>query len=276
MATTNERLAASLTVLRELQKDGQRVFQSQDISRTHRERLLRNGFVQEVMKGWLISSSPNAGNEDSTPWYASYWEFCARYCGVRFGDEWCLSPEQSILLQAEQTVVPSQVIVLSPNGSNHKLTLLFGSSMYDLKQARMPSPPEITVKDGLRIFTPAAALVRVADSFITRNPIETRVVLASVRDTADLLRHLLEGGHSIVAGRLAGGLRSIGRSEAADEIISTMKSAGYVIREADPFAEQPKATMLIATAPIVGRMHAMWGTMRASPRRASPEMRETL
>lgn len=42
------------------------------------ERLLQNGFLQEVMKGWLISTSPGAGG-DSTPWYASFWEFCARY-----------------------------------------------------------------------------------------------------------------------------------------------------------------------------------------------------
>ena len=27
-----------------------------DLSRTHRERLLRNGFLREVMKGWLIST----------------------------------------------------------------------------------------------------------------------------------------------------------------------------------------------------------------------------
>src|ERR1019366_6666099 len=45
------------------------------------------GFVQEVMKGWLISSNPSAQQGDSTPWYASFWEFCARYCDARFGDE---------------------------------------------------------------------------------------------------------------------------------------------------------------------------------------------
>jgi len=55
MATPNEKLAASLTILRDLQKDGRRVFRSQELGRTHRERLLRNGFLQEVMKGWLIS-----------------------------------------------------------------------------------------------------------------------------------------------------------------------------------------------------------------------------
>jgi hypothetical protein len=66
MSTPNEKLAESLAVLRALQKDGRRVFKSQDLSRTHRERLLQNGFLQEVMKGWLISSSPRARRRQHT------------------------------------------------------------------------------------------------------------------------------------------------------------------------------------------------------------------
>src|SRR5690242_2959150 len=139
MATPNEKVAASLTILRNLQKDGRRVFRSQELGRTHRERLLQNGFLQEVMKGWLISSSPGARAGDSTPWYASFWEFCARYCNDRFADEWHLSPEQSLLLDAENTVIPTQVVVYSPKGTNHTVELLFGTSLYDLKQAVVPA-----------------------------------------------------------------------------------------------------------------------------------------
>src|ERR1039457_3035029 len=107
----NEKLAASLTRLRELQRRGRRVFQSQELSRIHRERLLQNGFLREVIKGWLISSSPEARDGDSTPWYTSLWEFCTRYSADRFGEDWYLSPELSLALLAENTVVPSQAIV---------------------------------------------------------------------------------------------------------------------------------------------------------------------
>src|SRR6266849_6272021 len=85
MPTPNEKLAASLIALQGLQRGGRRVFRSTELSRVHRERLLQNGFVQEAIKGWLISSSPSARVGDSTPWYASFWEFCARYCEERFG-----------------------------------------------------------------------------------------------------------------------------------------------------------------------------------------------
>ena len=85
MPTPNEKLAESLTALHDLQRDGRRVFRSGELSRLNRERLIENGFLQEVIKGWLISSGPGARDGDSTPWYASFWEFCARYCDERFG-----------------------------------------------------------------------------------------------------------------------------------------------------------------------------------------------
>jgi hypothetical protein len=180
MPQPNEKLAESLGALRELQLGNRRVYQSQEFSRLHRERLLENGFLREVMKGWLISSSPDARDGDSTPWYASFWEFCARYCGERFGDDWHLSPELSVMLHAENTVIPSQVIVHSSKGTNHKIALLFGTSLYDLKLAQMPAASDLMTRDGLRIFTAAAAIIRVPEGFFKSNPIEEGIQLLQV------------------------------------------------------------------------------------------------
>lgn len=262
MPAPHEKLAESLSALQVLQKDGRRVIQSSELSRVHRERLLENGFLQEVMKGWLISSRPGARAGDSTPWYASFWEFCARYCDQRFGDEWHLSPEQSLLLLAENTVIPKQVVVYSPKGTNHKLDLLFGTSLYDLK-SDMPDTAGLTERNGLRLFSPAAALVKMPESFFGRQPIETQVVLAGLRDASDLLRFLLAGGNSAKAGVLAGALRRIGRPELADEILKVMSAAGYDVRESDPFeSTQTFSALPPAVTPIVGRMRAMWKSMR--------------
>jgi hypothetical protein len=268
----NEKLAESLAVLRQLQQGGQRIFQSGALSRTHRERLLRNGFMREVVKGWLMSSSPTARDGDSTPWYASFWEFCARYCGARFKDGWHLSPEQSLLLHAQNTVIPAQVVVYSRKGTNHAMNLLFGTSLYDLKQAQMPPRADVTVQDGLRLYTPAAALVKASEPFFTRHPIEARVVLAGIRDASDMLRLLLDGGHSVKAGHLAGAFRRTGRPEIADDIAGAMKAAGYAVRESDPFAGGHVFGALPRTAaPIVGRMQAMWESMREGVMASFPE-----
>src|SRR5271156_5067927 len=106
MATVQERLAESLAELATLQANSRRVFRSDELSRVHRERLLDAGFLTQVLRGWVISSSPGTAPGESTPWFASFWEFCGRYCEERFGAEWHLSAEQSLLLQAENTVIP--------------------------------------------------------------------------------------------------------------------------------------------------------------------------
>ena len=80
-----------------------------------------------------------------------------------------------------------------------------------------------------------------------------------------MLRLLLDGGHSAKAGQIAGAFRRIGRPQVADEIVRTMKSAGYDVRETDPFApEQTFGALPAVTAPIVGRMQAMWESMRGA------------
>jgi len=265
MATPNEKLAESLDVLKDLQEKSRRVFRSDDLSRVHRERLLAYGFVQEVMKGWLISSSPNARQGDSTPGYASFWEFCSRYCSDRFGEDWYLSAEQSLLLHGEKTVIPQQVVINSPKGTNNKIDLLFGTSLYDLKVAEMPAAADLVTRDGLRLFSPAAALVRVPEGFFARNPVETQVVLASLAHASDVLRLLLNGGHSAKAGYIAGAFRQTGRATIADEILRTMKSAGYGVRETNPFdATQVFETPRPAAPPIVGRLQMLWESMRES------------
>jgi hypothetical protein len=68
--------------------------------------------------------------------------------------------------------------------------------------------------------------IRVPGTLFVANPIETQVVLASLRDASELLRRLLDGGHTVVAGRIAGALRQVGLAEFADEIVMTMKAAG--------------------------------------------------
>ncbi|MBI1732699.1 MAG: Fic family protein [Gammaproteobacteria bacterium] len=271
MATANEKLAASLAQLQKLQRRGRRVFRSAEFSRTHRDRLLLNGFLRPVIRGWLISSSPDVKPGDTTPWFASFWEFCAHYCRQRFGGDWHLSPEQSLLLHAETSSVPTQVIVYSPKGANNTIQLPFGTSLYDLKQA-LPPAAELTERDGLRLFRPAAALVRVPEAFFRARVLEAQVLLAGLRDVSVLLGLLLNGGQTVVAGRVAGAFRRVGRQDVADEIVAAMRAADHRVRETDPFAAGPVFGQLVRTPiPIVGRLQAMWASMRGSVLANFPE-----
>jgi len=57
MTTPNEKIAESLVKLKELQESNKVAIKASDLTRVHRERLAKNGFIREVIKGWYISVS---------------------------------------------------------------------------------------------------------------------------------------------------------------------------------------------------------------------------
>jgi fido (protein-threonine AMPylation protein) len=88
-------------------------------------------------------------------------------------------------------------------------------------------------------------------------------VLSTIREASGVLSRLLEGGHSVVAGRLAGAFRNVGRDRIADEIAKTMSAASYDVRENDPFAHNPALVFSSReTSPYVNRIRLLWQKMR--------------
>ncbi|MDA1306083.1 MAG: Fic family protein [Acidobacteria bacterium] len=262
MATPQEKLADSLNALHELQKRGVIAIRSADLSRTNRERLVENGFLLEVMRGWYIPSRPEEVPGDSTAWYASFWDFCVAYLSERFRDQWCLSPEQSLSLHGGNRTVPPQLLVRTPKGGNKPTALLHGTSLFDVRNA-MPDAREVTVLDGLRLFSVPAALVAASEHFFRRAATDVRAAMATVKDASGVLALLLEGGHSTIAGRLAGAFRNAGQTRIADDIVKTMEKAGYTIRENDPFEDAPRTTLPPREiSPYANRLRLMWAAMR--------------
>src|SRR5210317_197315 len=147
MATPSEKLAQSLEALKGLQDKGKVAIRSKDLSRVHKERLVRNGFLQEVMKGWYIPSKPDESAGESTAWYTSFWDFSAAYLNQRFGSDWCLSPQQSLLLLTEDRTVPRQLLVRSSKGRNKVTELPYGTSLFDSRGV-IPAEADIEEKEG--------------------------------------------------------------------------------------------------------------------------------
>lgn len=262
MATPSEKLAGSLEVLHTLQARGIIAIHSRDLTRTHRERLLENGFLQEIMKGWYIASRPDEDRGDSTAWYASFWDFCAAYLSERFGAEWCVSPEQSLSLHAGNRAVPGQLLVRSPKARNNVTRLAYDTSILEVR-SNLPTLGNTEDKEGLHVFSLASALVACAPGFFSQKPTDVRTALSLVPDASELLSKLLEGGHSIIAGRLSGAFRNIGRDRIADDILETMRAGGYTVRETDPFATRSTITFPPREkSPYVNRLRLMWAQMR--------------
>ena len=107
----------------------------------------------------------------------------------------------------------------------------------------------------MRICTLPAALIAVGATAFQTQSVTLRTALAMVSDDSDVLERLLNGGHSVVAARLAGAFRNIGREQIANSIVETMRAAGYVINEHDPFVGSPqKPVSLQARSVPVNRL----------------------
>ena len=262
MPSAAEKLASSLEELETLQSGGSIAIRSKDMSRTHRERLLKAGFLKEVMKGWYIPSRPDENAGESTAWYTSFWGFCAQYLSDRFGTDWSLSPEQSLIIHAGNTTVPAQLLVRAVKGGNSKTDLPHNTSLFETR-ATIASDEALEIVDNLRLFSVEDALILVPEVFFQNHPTEARTVLAMMPDASRLLGKLLDGGHTRAAGRLAGAFRSIGSKKVADEILAAMKAASHDVREINPFEQSilvPNAGRI--TSPHVHRIRLKWESMR--------------
>jgi hypothetical protein len=262
MATPAEKLADSLQKLQELQDQGVVAIKSEMLSRTHRERLLKNKFIEEVYKGWYLIVPPTFRQGDSTVWFSNYWEFCAQYLEDRFGEEWCVSAEQSLMLHAGNTTIPSQLIVRSPKANNATTPLLYNTSLFLLK-ANLPDKNECVVNQGIRMYSLPAALVRCSPNTYTQNPLDVRTGLSLLNDSSEILELLLNGGHSVIAGRVSGAFKNMGKEKIALTISETMIKAGYAIRVTDPFESKAPAFFTSRIrSPYESRIKLMWMGMR--------------
>jgi hypothetical protein len=103
----------------------------------------------------------------------------------------------------------------------------------------------------------------VAESFYRTCSRDAQIALLGLKDGSVLARQLLDGSHSVVAGRLAGALRACGQDAIADDILSTLRSVGHTVAETNPFADPPPTLKVLrGESPYVTRIRLMWAAMR--------------
>lgn len=260
MATIAELLATSLDELRRVQKDSDfMIIKSGELSPTHLKRLVANSFLKPIIKGWYVVTDPRTLSGDSTAWYASFWKFIVRYATERYGNKWCLSAEQSLAIYSGSTTVPLQVLIRAPKGNNNAIELIPPTSIFNL-EAELPSIIDNSNQYRLNLYSLTEAIIVATPTMYSNDPLTMRTALAMVRDVSTILKILVDTGQTVRAGRVAGAFRNIGRSDFADEIMSTMKRIGYDVRETDPFAEVVKVDL--SSSPYTIRLKLMWQNMR--------------
>ncbi len=261
MVTPNEKLAQSLEMLHGL--GPMRAIPARALARVHRERLLEAGFLSLVVNGWYVQSRPSGEPGDSTAWFTSMRDFIGGYCSERFGDQWHISPLQSLLLHTGERSLPRQVQVWATDASNQSILLPHGTSLFLYKAPRLlPASPDAEA-GGQRLVVLDSALIHAGPTLFKQEPLAAMIALKSLTDLSGLVRTVISGSHSVVAGRLAGALRKVGRVEMADELLATMRAAGFTVTETDPFSESPtQAFDDRVESPYVQRLRMLWAEFR--------------
>ena len=227
-------LAKALQSLKSLQ-DANRVFAihgSEVLGASNTSVLVENGFLEPVIRGWYIPSNPSHAGTTIT-WYASYWGFIATYCNDRFGDDWCLTPEESISVLSGVSIIPQQVIVKVLKGSNTPQQLLHETSILNIT-AKLPSRIDTEPTYGLHVYPLAEALLRCSPDFYLNHPTETRACLNALEDGEELASIIRDAGGEAYAGRLLGALKAVGREDAVETIYNVLRDTGRRIEETNP------------------------------------------
>ena len=264
MATPADKLAEALEALRILQEQGIVAIKSDMITRVVRERLLTNGFIKEVYKGMYMIKPPDEMPGDSTSWYHSFWKFASQILEEKYQNDWYISPEQSLLIHSGNWTIPSQLVIKAPRATNFSTALPYNTSLFHMASP-LPVKNEIIELDGVRLLSIPASLIYSSPTIFISNPTDVRAALSMIKDSSEILGLLLDGEHTVIAGRQAGAFRNIGQEKIADDIIKSMQKASFNSQEVDPFQEPtPIALARKVTSPYSNRIMLMWQQMRDS------------
>jgi hypothetical protein len=269
-AKPQQLLAEALKAAKSAAKDS--IVKSSSIDRKHREILIRENCLTEIIKGWYLLTSP-AGGGDSTAWFEGIWAFLKHYLAERFGPNgFCLSAESSLSLHTGDTSIPRQIIILTKKASNNSVDLPHDTSIL-LMTDKTNFPKEREKWHGLWIMKLPYALCRVTPSYFTKAPRNIEIALKSPSiSVAEISRTIFKYETIAPAERIIGAYKHLGEEGKAKQIKEDLIAAGYQINEVDPFAEyEPKLNLLRSISPHAGRIHAMWHAMREEIADTMPE-----
>lgn len=257
MNNYNKNLASSLQELKRLQDEGHVVFHGTDeLTRTHLERLINAGFLTEVIRGWYIIDNPSNGQNTTVAWFSNYWKFVSIYERYSNGEQWCLSPEQSIDICAGNTTIPTQITVYVTKGGNRVINLLHGTSIFEIRKSQLPNDIMTIEENGINIWPIESAIANVSITYWDKEPDSIRICLRSIKDTSIITAELIEKSSPSKAGKIISALKSLGRVSEAERMEKILKRFGCRIDYTEsPFKGSEKDLRS-------GKIASMWKKMR--------------
>ncbi|QKJ68249.1 Fic family protein (plasmid) [Deefgea piscis] len=264
-----DKLARALKELHAVTGSDKGVVKGNQLKPASRKLLVDKAFLREVIKGWYFVSDPHADDGDTTPFFANFWEYLAKYLAERFGTEYCLSPADSLKLHTQCNVIPQQVTIHLGTNQTHNQELAHGYSLAMYPSGALPTTDQVTFVQGLRCLKPEICLVKLPPNGYKSWAEETQLLLATLNDP-DAVAALYTTNASGV-GRIAGAMRAMGRVAFADNIVRQLTGLNYKLVETNPY-EHSVAYQLGSpnASPLYARVKLQWEKQRARVLQCKP------
>jgi hypothetical protein len=261
-----EKLIKALEALEALQQRDTlhpSIVESHEIDRKNRELLIRSGWLREIMRGWYLLVRPDAPTQESTLWYAHFWEFLAVYLQKHYREDYCLSAEASLDVLLEKPNTPKQVVIISTKGgSGAPKALPYETSLLIYSDPKNIPSEKVSVQD-LQVMSLPFALCKVAAVFFRTSPIDAEIALKSIKSASELSQIILKYDLKSVGERLVGAYQFLGLQKIAVQLQTELEAFGMHLVPYNPFnQEKPLLRAIRPTSPYTGRIEAMWSKLR--------------
>lgn len=258
-----EKLLKALEAVQQRKTQHPSIVESHEIDRKYRELLLRTGWLREIIRGWYLLVRPDAPTQDSTVWYAHFWEFLAVYLKKHYQNEYCLSAEASLDVLLEKPNTPKQVIIITAKGGSGSPRILPYDTSLLIYSDPKNIPFEKVVVQNLQVMSLPLALCRVAPVFFKTCPIDAEIALKSIKSASELSQIILKYDLKRAGERLVGAYQFLGLSKIATQLKAELEAFGMNIIPENPFEEEiPLLKSLRPLSPYTGRIEAMWSKFR--------------
>jgi hypothetical protein len=268
--SASQRLARALSELHGVLGAERGVVRGPQISNATRVLLLEKGYLREILKGWYFVSDPTAGNGDTTPFYANFWEYLASYLGDRFGSNYCLTAEHSLLRHAQYNVIPPTVNVVLAVKQSQVLQLVFGHTLA-MYPGGFPSPEHQHMVQDLRCMSVPFCLVNLLPRYFTAHAREVQIVMTQIQDPSSLAS-LVDVNRAGLA-RLLSAYNQIGRTDFVKEVLNQLRGLDINLHTDDrPFDNEPIYPLgSPGHTPLYSRVHFFWAHHRDAVLARRPE-----
>lgn len=257
------KLIEALSEVQNRKTEDPTIVQSREISRKSRELLIKTGWLREIIKGWYLFVRPDAPNQDSTVWYAHFWDFLAVYLKKMYKDNYCLTAEASIDILLEKPTTPKQVIVITTKGgSGVPRTLPYQTSILIYSDRKNLPKERITFRK-LQVMPLPLALCRVPAIFFRSSPIDAEIALKSIKTPSLLSQFILKYDLKKSAERLIGAYEFLNLQKFSSQLKTELEDFGMKLIPENPFIQnKPLLHAHRSTSPYAGRIEAIWSQLR--------------